>query len=194
MRVERLEPFAEVLLITPRVFGDERGFFKEHYKRSAYAELGLPDFVQDNHSRSVRGTVRGLHYQAPPRPQGKLVSVIRGRVLDVAVDLRRGSPTFGRWAAAELSDEDHRQLWVPAGFAHGFAVLSESADLFYKVTAEYAPELDRGVRWDDPEIGVDWGVEAPLLSDRDRRTPLLRDAELPTDGAFAYQPEEEESP
>ena len=134
-----VEPLAipDVLVITPRVFGDARGFFKEQWKASSYAAIGLPGFVQDNHSRSSRGTLRGLHYQKEPAAQGKLVSVLRGEVLDVAVDLRRGSPSYGRWVGARLSDENHRQLWMPPGMAHGYLVLSDVAEVQYKATAHY---------------------------------------------------------
>jgi len=140
------------------------------------------DFVQDNHSRSARGVLRGLHYQIR-QPQGKLVRVVRGAVFDVAVDLRRGSPTFGRWAGAQLSEDNRRQLWVPPGFAHGFVVLSESADFLYKTTDYYAPQFERGVRWDDPAIAIAWplaehGIAAPLLSAKDAAAPLLADAEV----------------
>jgi len=163
----------EVLLVEPRVFRDARGHFYEGYHARRYAEAGIPGaFVQDNHSRSVRGTLRGLHFQEP-RAQGKLVQVLRGRVFDVAVDIRRGSPRFGRWMGIELSDDEPRQLWIPPGFAHGFCVLSESADFFYKCTELYAPELDRTIAWNDPAIGVRWPLAEPLLSSKDREAPLL---------------------
>lgn len=167
-----------VLLIEPRVFGDARGFFLESWNRKAFANAGLEiDFVQDNHSRSGKGVLRGLHYQLND-PQGKLVRVTQGRVFDVAVDMRRSSPHYGRWTGMELSAENHRMLWIPPGYAHGFLVLSESADFLYKTTAFYAPQWDRGVRWDDPEIGIDWPLDAPpTLSDKDRVLPLLQDAE-----------------
>jgi dTDP-4-dehydrorhamnose 3,5-epimerase len=164
-----------VMLVEPRVFGDARGYFFESYHAARYEEAGIPtNFVQDNLSRSVKGTLRGLHFQ-DPHPQGKLVYCVRGAVFDVAVDIRRGSPHFGKWFGAELSEENHRQMWVPAGFAHGFCVLSESADFFYKCTDLYHGDCDRGVAWDDPDIGVKWPVESPLLSDKDRRLPRLRD-------------------
>jgi dTDP-4-dehydrorhamnose 3,5-epimerase len=171
----------EVLLLEPRVFGDARGFFFESYNERAFtAATGLaPRFVQDNHSRSGRGVLRGLHYQLR-RPQGKLVRCVAGEVFDVALDIRRGSPTFGRWAGARLSADNKRQMWVPEGFAHGFLVLSESAEFLYKTTDYYAPELERAIRWDDPRIAVAWpGASAPLLSARDAAAPLLQDAELP---------------
>ncbi|MHB8916088.1 MAG: dTDP-4-dehydrorhamnose 3,5-epimerase [Thiobacillus sp.] len=168
----------DVLLLEPKVFGDARGFFMESWNRQTFADLGLDlDFVQDNHSRSARGVLRGLHYQLNA-PQGKLVRVTSGAVFDVAVDLRRSSPHFGQWTGHELSADNQRMLWVPPGFAHGFLVLSESADFLYKTTAYYAPQWDRGIRWDDPDIGVQWPLEiAPTLSGKDQVLPLLRDAE-----------------
>jgi len=172
-------PLPGVLLIEPRVFGDARGFFLESWNRKTFAECGLElDFVQDNHSRSSRGVLRGLHYQLNI-PQGKLVRVTSGAVFDVAVDLRRASPHFGQWTGVELSAENHRMLWIPPGFAHGFLVRSDTADFLYKTTALYAPQWDRGVRWDDPEIGIKWPLEGPpALSDKDRALPLLKDAEV----------------
>ncbi len=173
-----------VLILEPRVFGDARGFFMESYNRSAFAQAtGLDiDFVQDNHSRSRRGVLRGLHYQVR-QPQGKLVRVSQGAVFDVAVDIRQGSPSFGRWVGVELSADNQRQLWVPAGMAHGFLVLSESADFLYKTTDYYGPEHERCIAWDDPAIGIDWplaahGIAAPLLSDKDRAGVPLAAAEL----------------
>ena len=168
----------DVLLLEPKVFGDPRGFFMESWNRQTFAELGLNlEFVQDNHSRSARGVLRGLHYQLN-EPQGKLVRVTSGAVFDVAVDLRRSSPHFGQWTGHELSAENQRMLWVPPGFGHGFLVLSDNADFLYKTTAYYAPQWDRGIRWDDPEIGVQWPVDlAPTLSAKDQVLPLLRDAE-----------------
>ena len=168
----------DLVLIAPRAFQDARGYFMETYKRSEFVDNGIDDqFVQDNFSHSVRGVLRGLHYQEP-NAQGKLVQVIAGAVFDVAVDIRRGSDTFGRWVGEILSAENHRQLWVPPGFAHGFCVLSEEVDFTYKVSAEYAPALDRGVRWDDPSIGINWPIEAPLLSEKDEALPLLEAADL----------------
>lgn len=170
----------DLILIEPRAVPDARGFFLETYKASTYRAGGIPQtFVQDNHSRSVRGTLRGLHFQAPPNAQGKLVSVTRGEILDVAVDLRRGSPTFSRWVAVRLSDENHRQLYLPVGFAHGFLVLSEEADLTYKVTSEYVPESDRGILWNDPDLGIAWGIRDPLLSERDQNLPRFAEADIP---------------
>jgi len=167
----------QVLLLEPKVHGDDRGFFMESFNARDFARAtGLKvDFVQDNHSRSARGVLRGLHYQIR-QPQGKLVRVVRGAVFDVAVDLRRGSPHFGRWAGVELSEHNRRQLWVPPGFAHGFLVLSESADFLYKTTDYYAPEFERGVRWDDPALAIAWPLAehaAPLLSAKDAAAPLL---------------------
>lgn len=165
----------EVLVLEPKVFGDARGFFTESYNQQAFdAAVGHHvAFVQDNHSRSARGVLRGLHYQLPPHAQGKLVRVTSGRVFDVAVDMRRSSPRFGRWAGVELSADNHRQVWIPPGFAHGFLVLSESADFLYKTTGYYAPQAEGAVRWDDPAIGIDWpdaGV-APQLSAKDGAAP-----------------------
>lgn len=168
----------EVILLEPRVFGDTRGFFFESYNERAFREAtGLERrFVQDNHSRSARGVLRGLHYQLR-QPQGKLVRVVAGEVFDVAVDLRRSSPTFGRWVGATLSAENKRQLWVPEGFGHGFLVLSEWADFLYKATDYYAPESERCIVWDDPDLGIAWPLEgAPVLSDKDRRAPRLQGA------------------
>jgi dTDP-4-dehydrorhamnose 3,5-epimerase len=168
-----------VLLLTPAVHGDARGFFLERYRTDALAEYGIGSFVQSNQSRSLRGVLRGLHWQVPPHAQGKLVSVARGEILDVAVDLRRHAPTFGRWTAASLDDREHRRMWVPPGFAHGFVVRSEVADVLYETTAPYAPEAERGLAWDDPQVAIDWrlaelGLEAtPTLSERDRRWPAL---------------------
>lgn len=170
----------DVLLLEPRVFGDERGFFFESFNGRAFAEAtGLTrEFVQDNHSRSVRGVLRGLHYQIS-QPQGKLVRVVAGEVFDVAVDLRRGSPTFGRWAGVNLSADNKRMMWVPEGFAHGFLVLSESAEFLYKTTDYYAPEHERCIRWDDPQLAIGWPLqEAPQLSAKDRSGVALAEAEL----------------
>lgn len=163
----------EVLLIEPKLHGDSRGFFYESFQSLRYAEAGiLGTFVQDNHSRSVRSTLRGLHFQEP-RAQGKLVQVLRGAVYDVAVDVRRGSPRFGKWVAIELSDASPNQLWIPPGFAHGFCVLSESADFFYKCTDYYAPETERSIAWNDPDLAIPWPVDEPLLSAKDRSAPGL---------------------
>lgn len=172
----------EVMLIEPKVFGDDRGFFLESFNQQAFNQATGTDhqFVQDNHSRSKKGVLRGLHYQLPPHAQGKLVRVVRGAVFDVAVDIRKGSPTFGQWVGAELTEDNHRQLWVPPGFAHGFVVISDSADFLYKATSFYAPQADRGIAWDDPAIGVQWPqLDVELsLSEKDLQHPLLADAEL----------------
>jgi dTDP-4-dehydrorhamnose 3,5-epimerase len=168
---------AEVMIVEPRVFGDERGFFMETYHRDRFAAAGLPtDFVQDNHSRSVRGTLRGLHYQLE-HPQAKLCRVISGAVLDVAVDIRRGSPTFGRWVSVMLSAENRRQVFIPRGFAHGFLVLTESAEFLYKCDGFYQPGDDHGLRWDCPTLDIRWGLDEPLLSEKDRRHPGLGDVD-----------------
>jgi len=169
-----------VKLIEPRVFGDDRGFFLESWNARSFADAGLDlAFVQDNHSRSARGVLRGLHYQLK-NPQGKLVRVTAGAVFDVAVDVRRASPHFGRWVGYELSDANKRMLWVPPGFAHGFVVLSDSADFLYKCTQLYDGSDDRGIRWDDPAIGIDWPLAGmtPQLSGKDATAPLLADAEV----------------
>lgn len=177
-----LTALPEVLLIEPRVFGDERGFFFESFNRRDFASAtGIDaEFVQDNHSHSGRGVLRGLHYQIR-QPQGKLMHVIQGRIFDVAVDIRRSSPTFKRWVGIELSGSDHRQLWTPPGFAHGFVVLSETAEVFYKVTDYYAPEHERGIRWDDPELAIQWpALPSVVLSKRDQDAPFLSSCELPS--------------
>ncbi|GGH52932.1 dTDP-4-dehydrorhamnose 3,5-epimerase [Comamonas phosphati] len=173
---------ADVVVIEPKVFGDARGFFLESFNQQAFNEATGTrfDFVQDNHSRSSRGVLRGLHYQLPPHAQGKLVRVTSGAVFDVAVDIRQGSTTFGKWVGTELTAENHKQLWIPPGFAHGFVVLSDTADFLYKTTAYYAPQSDRGVLWNDPQIGIQWpdlGTDF-LLSDKDMKQPLLTDAEI----------------
>jgi dTDP-4-dehydrorhamnose 3,5-epimerase len=162
-----------VVLIEPQVFGDERGFFVETFSRDAWAALGVDvEFVQHNHSRSAQGTLRGIHFQTEPG-QAKLVRCPRGSILDVAVDLRRGSLTYGQWEAHVLDDVKHHQLFVPAGFGHGFAVLSEVADVTYLVSSLYDPATEAGIAWDDPDIGVDWQVPEPLLSERDKIAPRL---------------------
>jgi dTDP-4-dehydrorhamnose 3,5-epimerase len=177
MNVIRTE-IPDVVVLEPRVFTDPRGLFKETYQRKRYAEAGIgADFVQDNISRSRRGTLRGLHIQMQ-HGQAKLVQALAGRIFDVAVDLRRNSPTFGRWVGAELSDENHRQMYIPAGFAHGFCVLSESADLFYKCSDFYYPEHERTLVWNDPAVGIGWPLEMePVLSDKDRRGLHLAELE-----------------
>jgi dTDP-4-dehydrorhamnose 3,5-epimerase len=162
-----------VVLVEPAVHGDSRGFMVETYRRGAWGELGIEvEFVQHNHSRSAKGTLRGIHFQTEPG-QAKLVRCPRGAILDVAVDLRRGSPTYGRWEGHVLDDERHLQLFVPIGFGHGFAVLSDVADVTYLVSSLYDPETEAGIAWDDPDVGVDWQVAEPLLSERDRTAPHL---------------------
>ena len=176
------------LLLTPRLFGDDRGFFFESWnQRSFAAALGLPleqapAFVQDNHSRSSRGVLRGLHYQLPPHPQGKLVRCIVGDIFDVAVDIRRSSPTFGQWVGAVLSAENHQQLWVPEGFAHGFLTLSAQAEVLYKTTDFWSKECERAIRWDDPQVAIAWPLDSlggiePLLAEKDAAAPWLADAQ-----------------
>lgn len=183
MKVIKTE-IPEVMILEPKVFGDARGFFQESFNARGFSDAtGLDlQFVQDNHSRSAKGVLRGLHYQLQ-HAQGKLVRVVRGRVFDVAVDVRRSSPTFGRWVGTELSEDNHRQFWVPAGFAHGFVVLSDSADFLYKTTDYYAPEHERSIAWDDPAIGIDWqlagaGITEPLLSAKDRAAVPLAHAQV----------------
>ncbi|WP_349252215.1 dTDP-4-dehydrorhamnose 3,5-epimerase [Actibacterium sp. MT2.3-13A] len=174
---------AGVKILTPARFSDERGFFSESWNRARLAAAGIGiDFVQDNHSLSRRkGTVRGLHFQAPPHAQAKLVRCGRGALRDVAVDIRRGSPTYGRWVAAELSAENGRQMLIPEGCAHGFVTLSDDTEIIYKCSDYYAPECDRALQFDDPEIGIDWGVtrDEALLSDKDAAAPALRDLGSP---------------
>ncbi len=162
-----------VILITPQVFGDERGFFKETWNQPIYAECGISEtFVQDNLSKSSKGVLRGLHYQNP-NPQGKLVYVIEGEIYDVVADIRVGSPTYGQWVSVELTDKNHKQLYVPPGFAHGFCVLSDTAIITYKCTTAYDAEADAGIAWNDPDLNVDWPVVTPSLSDKDIKAPLL---------------------
>jgi dTDP-4-dehydrorhamnose 3,5-epimerase len=170
---------SEVLLIEPRVFGDARGFFYESWNEREFERVGIrARFVQDNHSRSGKGVLRGLHYQVR-QPQGKLIRVTRGEIFDVAVDLRRSSPTFGKWEGAQLSGESKKMLWIPVGFAHGFCVLSEFAEVLYKATDFYAPEHERCLQWNDPEIGIDWPLSgAPVVSPKDAAGARLRDADV----------------
>lgn len=171
----------DVVLFMPKVFGDERGFFFESFNEKAFAEttgLNLP-FVQDNHSKSRQGVLRGLHYQLPPKAQGKLVRVIQGEVFDVAVDIRRSSPTFGQWVGTLLSADNKQQLWIPPGFAHGFVTLSETAEFLYKTTDFYSPEHERCIAWDEPAIGIDWHFSGqPLLSGKDLDGKRLADVEV----------------
>ena len=182
----------DVVLIEPAVFGDDRGWFMESFNegkfRQGLAELGLPTprpFVQDNHSCSKAGVLRGLHFQLAPHAQGKLVRVSQGAAFDVAVDIRRGSPTFGRWVGVELSARNHRQMWIPAGFAHGFMALEDETHFLYKTTDVYARDCERSIRWDDPEIAIDWPMPpgvARTLAPKDAQAPLMREADLFTFG------------
>ncbi len=169
-----------VLILEPKVFGDNRGWFSESYSQRTLLDNGIDiEFIQDNHSFSaLKGTLRGLHFQNEPEAQSKLVRCTRGRILDVAVDIRKGSPTYRKWIAAELSDDNHRQLLIPKGFAHAFLTLTDNVEVQYKVDAYYSPENDRSIRYDDPEIGIDWGGEVtPILSEKDLKAPLLRDCD-----------------
>jgi len=176
----------DLVRIEPRVFLDERGEFMETYKRSEFSAFGLPDdFVQENQSRSTRGVLRGLHYQTPPHAQGKLVRVVAGEIFDVAVDIRAGSPSWGHWVGELLSGGNRRMLYVPPGFAHGFCVLSQIADVVYKTTNEYAPASEAGVLWNDPDLGIPWPIKTPIVSSRDARLPRLRQLRSP----FGYDGE-----
>lgn len=186
MQVERFS-IEGPLLITPQVFGDDRGFFFESWNQRRFDEaLGVPTvpsppFCQDNHSRSTRGVLRGLHYQLQPEPQGKLVRCVMGEIFDVAVDVRRSSPSFGQWVGVRLSETNHQQLWVPVGFAHGFLTLSETAEVLYKAAGFYSRSCERSIRWDDPGIGIDWPLDslggiAPLLAAKDAQAPTLEQA------------------
>lgn len=167
------------ILVAPRLYEDSRGHFFETYKQSEFTDGGITEvFVQTNASRSVRDVVRGLHYQLPPHAQAKLVRCVAGAIFDVAVDIRRGSPTFGRWVAQELTADNRLMLYIPEGFAHGFLALSETAEVNYMVSAEYHPETERGIVWDDPDIGIDWPTRSPLLSPKDAVFPGLRTAEV----------------
>jgi len=178
----------EVLIVEPAVFGDERGFFMESFNERAMREIGIDvQFVQDNHSRSTRNVLRGLHYQIQ-QPQGKLVRVVSGSVFDVAVDIRRGSPTFGKWAGVELTAENKRMFWIPAGFAHGFVVLSETADFLYKATDYYAPQFERSILWNDPAIGVEWPHTGKLLlSAKDKAAKPFAEADVFDYAQFAKE-------
>jgi dTDP-4-dehydrorhamnose 3,5-epimerase len=170
----------DVLIIEPRVFGDDRGFFYESFNKKKFAEASgvTAEFVQDNHSKSVKGVLRGLHYQIK-QPQGKLVRVSQGEVIDIAVDIRKSSSTFGQWVAINLSAENKRQLWIPEGFAHGFVVLSDTAEFLYKTTDYYAPEFERCIRWDDTELSIDWQFSGqPLVSDKDAKGLSFKEADL----------------
>ena len=168
-----------LILVEPKVFPDERGFFMESFKKSDFSSNGIDcDFVQDNHSLSKKNVIRGLHYQKNPRSQGKLVRVIKGAAWDVAVDIRKSSPAFLKWYAVELSEENSKMLFIPPGFAHGFIALSDSVHLMYKCTNEYDGKLDAGIRWNDPDIGIQWPVKDPVISQKDLILPLLKDAQI----------------
>jgi dTDP-4-dehydrorhamnose 3,5-epimerase len=172
------ESIVDIIVIDPPVFSDSRGFFMETYKRSEFAAHGIAEiFVQINQSQSLRGTLRGLHYQNRPKAQGKLIRTLSGEIYDVAVDIRKGSSTFSKWVAFALSAESKRMLYIPPGFAHGFCVTSESAEVQYLTTEEYAPEVEAGVIWNDPDLSIDWPISEPILSVRDRSWPRLRDAD-----------------
>ena len=170
----------DVVIIEPKVFGDHRGWFTETYSKEKFREFDINiDFIQDNHSLSAqKGTLRGLHFQLKPKAQTKLVRCTKGKILDVAVDIREGSPTYKKWVAVELTEENKKQLLVPKGFAHGFITLTDNVEVQYKVDEYYSPENDRSIRYDDPEIGVDWGIEDPILSEKDLNAPLLKDSNI----------------
>jgi dTDP-4-dehydrorhamnose 3,5-epimerase len=186
------EVIPDIVVIEPRVFQDDRGWFMETFAASDFVANGIrPAFVQDNHSRSnSRGVIRGLHYQKHPSAQGKLVRCIIGAIFDVAVDIRKGSPTYGKWVGVELSAENHRMLWIPTGFAHGLCTLTEHSEVVYKVTAGYNPELDRVIRWNDPALAITWPTSDPIASHRDQQAPLLQEA----DNDFTWQDAGQSSP
>ena len=169
----------EVILVEPTVFKDERGFFMETYKMADFVAAGIKkDFVQDSHSRSAKRVLRGLHYQTPPFAQGKLVRVVRGEIFDVAVDIRKGSPTYGKWVGVLLSEENKDMLYVPEGFAHGFCILSEIAEVSYKNTNVYSPQFEAGIIWNDKDLNIKWPVKEPILSEKDRKWPTLREVDI----------------
>ncbi len=173
----------EVILVEAKAFPDERGFFMESFKESAFVPNGInTKFVQDNYSHSVKGVLRGLHYQKNPKAQAKLVMAIRGEIFDVAVDVRKGSPTYGKWIGEILSEQNHKLLYVPEGFAHGFVVLSEQADVVYKVNSEYSPEHERGILWNDHQVDIKWPIDKPIMISKDLQLPPLKDA----DNNFVY--------
>jgi len=189
-RFKHFESLPEVIMIEPRTVPDERGWFAETYKKRDFETEGIIfDFVQDNHSRSTsRGILRGLHFQKEPAAQGKLVGCILGEIYDVAVDIRKGSPTYAKWVSATLSEENHAMMWVPPGFAHGFLTTSDISEVTYKLTSEYSPSHDRSVRWSDPAIGINWPVVNPILSKRDAEAPLLNDV----DNNFVWEGKEKD--
>jgi len=173
----RLE-IPDVLLITPNIFEDERGFFMETYKLSEFKKLGVEyNFVQENFAKSKKNVLRGLHYQLEPKSQGKLVRCVRGKVWDVAVDIRKGSTWYGKWVKVEMSEENKNILWVPRGFAHGYVSVEEDSEILYLTTEEYAPQFERGILWNDPTLKIDWGVDSPIVSQKDGKLPLLEKTE-----------------
>jgi dTDP-4-dehydrorhamnose 3,5-epimerase len=189
-RFKRFEILPDVMIIEPHILYDERGWFSETYKRSEFVAQGIIyDFVQDNHSHSTsKSTLRGLHFQKESAAQGKLIRCVKGEIFDVAVDIRKGSPTYAKWVSATLSAENHAMIWIPPGFAHGALTTSEVAEVTYKVTAEYSPSHDRSVRWNDPAIGIKWPVATPTLSKRDTEAPLLKDV----DNNFVWKDKEKD--
>lgn len=181
-KFKRLE-IPEVMLVEAQSFSDDRGFFMEGFKESAYIANGIDTrFVQDNYSHSIKGVIRGLHYQKNPRAQAKLMMALKGEIFDVAVDIRKGSPTYGKWVGEILSDKNHKLLFAPEGFAHGFCVLSDEADVLYKVSSEYSPEHERGILWNDPEVAIKWPTDKPVVIKKDLQLPTLKNA----DNDFAY--------
>ena len=172
----------EVILIEPKIFSDKRGFFFENFKEEDFILNGITKLIQDNISHSTLGVIRGLHYQKNPKAQAKLVTAITGKIFDVAVDIRKNSPTYGKWVGEILSNENHRSLYIPEGFAHGFSVLSKEADVFYKVSNEYSQENEEGIKWNDPTINISWAIEQPIISEKDNLLPLLKKI----DNNFSY--------
>jgi dTDP-4-dehydrorhamnose 3,5-epimerase len=172
----------EIILIEPKIFSDNRGFFFENFKEGDFLSNGIKKLIQDNISYSTQGVIRGLHYQKNPKAQAKLVTAVTGKIFDVAVDIRKNSPTFGKWVGEILSNENHRSLYIPEGFAHGFSVLSKEANVFYKVSNEYSKENEGGIRWDDPSINIQWSIKQPIISEKDDSLPLLNDI----DNNFIY--------
>ena len=172
----------EVILIEPKIFSDERGFFFENFKEVDFFSNGITKLIQDNISHSTYGVIRGLHYQKNPKSQAKLVTTINGKIFDVAVDIRKNSPTYGKWVGEILSNENHRSLYIPEGFAHGFSVLSEEADVFYKVNKEYSQETEAGIIWNDPTMNIPWSIKQPIISEKDNSLPLLKNI----DANFTY--------
>ncbi len=169
----------EIILIKPKIFEDSRGFFMETYKYSEFVKAGINEkFVQDNHSKSIKNVLRGIHFQLNPKAQGKLIRCIKGKIFDIAVDLRKNSPTFKQWIGIELSEENRLIIYIPAGFGHAFLTLSEEAEVIYKTTEEYSPEHDTGIRWNDPDINITWGIKDPIVSEKDAKLPFLKDVKL----------------